>query len=171
MEIALVNNSSIRIKGKNGSVIINPTGKAIDANGFISLDGFDVDTEKLSDDALVIKGSGEYEFGGIKVSGFRLATDVIYTLKVDKIEILLGNASVLEREYSKLNEHNIVLLYNTNTVDPSFVTSVSTNVAIFYGEKAEDNIKLLAKEEFRTESKYSVTFEKLPQEVEKILLQ
>lgn len=170
MEIALLNNTSLRIKGKGGSLIINPAGKAYDANGFIAHNGFSIDTQKMNSESLIINGPGEYEFGGIKVTGIRYADDMIYTIYVDKISILFGKAEVFEREYSKLNEVNIVILDTANSIDPSFITSIASNVAVFYGGKSNETIKLLAKEEFRIDSKYSVSFEKLPQELEKIEL-
>jgi hypothetical protein len=170
MEIALVNNTSVRIKGKQGSVLINPAGKMMEANGIILLDGAILDKEKVDGSTLVIKGSGEYEFGGIKVSGTKSGAGTVYSLRVDRIEILLGKTSVLEKEYSKLKEHNIVLLCNTEAVDPSFVNSLATNVVMFYGENAEVTIKNLANEGYRTESKYTTSYDKLPLEVEKILL-
>lgn len=171
MEIALLNESSLRIKGKQGSVIINPQGKAYDADGFIMLDSQVIDSEKISDDALVINGPGEYEFCGIKVSGIRLNSHVVFSIRTDRVEILLGSAEVLEKDHSKLREHHIAVLRINEAVDPAFITSLSSNVIVFYGEKAADAMKQLANDVYRTENKYSVTFEKLPQDIEKILLQ
>lgn len=171
MEIALLNNTSLRIKGKQGSLIVNPSGKTYEADGFIIFGDTDIASQKSDEDSLMIKGPGEYEFGGIKVTGSRYAGDMIYSIRVDKISILLAYGEVLEREYAKLNEFNIVILYTRNLIDPSFVTSLASNVAVFYGEKANETIKLMAKEGFRSESKYTVSLEKLPPEIEKVLLE
>jgi hypothetical protein len=104
------------------------------------------------------------------VSGTKNETGIIYSLNVDRIEILLGKTGVLEKEYAKLKEHNIVLLYNTEAVDPSFVNSLASNVVMFYGENAEETMKNLAKDGYRKETKYTTTYDKLPQEIEKVLL-
>lgn len=170
MEISLLTNNSIRIKGKIGSLIVNPLIKATDANGYIFDNETTVDNSKLNPDAVRLKGPGEYEFGGFKVTGTKINGETVYTIRVDKIEILLGTRQYLEKEYSKLNEHHIVVLNNTNVGDSSFVSSLATNVIIYYGEKAEENMNHFSKDGYKKETKYSVTFDKLPQEIEKVLL-
>jgi hypothetical protein len=170
MEITLVNNSSIRIKGKQGAILVNPTGKVAGVNGIIFFKDHTVDRKNIEEDTLIINGPGEYELAGIKISGIINGAEVIYSLRVDKIEILLARVKSLEKEYSKIKEHNIVILLNNESVNPSFVTSLATNVLVFYGEKAEDNIKHIAKDGYRRETKYTVSFEKLPAEMEEILL-
>lgn len=169
MEIALLNEKSLRVKGKQGSVIINPFGKATDANGFILFEA-SID-EKIPEDKLVISGPGEYEFSGIKVSGIKLGSSVAYGIRVDRIEILIGRGDVIGKDYSKLHEYHIAVLRIDDVVDPSFVTSIASNVIIFYGIKAQESMKQLANDAYNTESKYVVTFDKLPQEIEKIVLQ
>ncbi len=169
MEIALLNEKSLRIKGKQGSVIINPSGKATDANGFILLE--DQIDEKISQDTLIISGPGEYEFSGIKISGIRLGASVAYGIRVDRIEILVGRGDIIAKDYSKLHEYHIAVLRLDEAIDPGFVTSIASNVIVFYGAKANDSMKQLANDIYKTESKYSVSFDKLPQEIEKIVLQ
>lgn len=171
MEIALLNSLSLRIKGKKGAVVINPSGKAVTADGFIILGSELVELDKLEENALIIKGPGEFEFGGIKVKGLRYGKDVVYSLTIDRVEVLLGNIDVLEKEVSRLNEHHLVILRCNEDIDPSFATSLAANVILFYGAKANDTIKQFASDSYKQELKYSVTFDKLPQEIEKILLQ
>ena len=171
MEIALLNPNSIRIKGKQGSIIVNPAQKVPEANGFIVFGGAKIDHAKVNEGSVIISGPGEYEFSGIKVTGVKNGNETAYSIRVDRVEILLGIASVLEKEYSKLQEHNLVLLYTDAIVDASFVTSLATNIIMLYGEKAEETFRNFAKDGYKTETKYSVTYDKLPLEVEKILLQ
>ena len=168
MEIALLNEKRLRIKGKQGTVIINPFGKANEANGFIVLD--ELIDEKVIGDSLVISGPGEYEFSGIKISGIKLGSSIAYRIRVDKVEILVGIGNAVSKDFSKLHEHNIVVLRMDEAIDPGFVTGIASNVIVFYGAKAQDAMKQLSNDEFKSDSRYSVTFDKLPQEIEKIVL-
>jgi hypothetical protein len=170
MEIAFVNNNSIRIKGKQGAILVNPSGKVTGASGIILFKDYAIDKKNIEENTVIINGPGEYELVGIKISGFINGNEIIYSLRVDRIEILLARVKSLEKEHVKIKEHNIVLVLNNEAANPSFVTSLATNVVIFYGERAEENIKFIAKDGYRREIKYSVTFEKLPVEVEEILL-
>ncbi len=170
MEISLVSPHSIRIKNRQGSLLINPGGKSIVANGIIIMKNASFDLKSLEEGTVVIQGAGEYEFAGIKISGFRNGEDILYSIRTDRIEILFGSIKTLEKDYAKLKEHHIVIAFADSEADPSFLTSVASNVIIFVGEKAEGTISKIAKDGYRKESKYSITFEKLPQEIEEILL-
>jgi hypothetical protein len=171
MEISLVSSTSIRIKGKQGAIVINPSSKLATVNGVILLQNASFDKKSIEEGTLTIQGPGEYEIAGIKISGFQHAGDVLYSIRVDKVEILFGLVKTLEKDYSKLKEHNIVLGYADVESDPTFATSLATNIIMFYGEKSEETVMKLAKEGFTKESKYTTTFEKLPLEIEKVLLQ
>lgn len=171
MEITLLNETGLRIKGKQASLYINPSAKTSGADGIIMLNGLLPDKSKIDQDQPVIKGPGEYELGGMKITGFKSGNETVYSLNVDRIEILLANGQNLEKDYAKIKEHNIVILYIDSTFDLSFITSLATNSLILFGEKAEESIVALAKDGYRKESKYSVTYDKLPQEMEEILLQ
>lgn len=171
MEVALVSNNSIRLKGKQGTFIINPSGKVAGANGVILLGNHAIASENYIDETVYIKGPGEYEIAGVKLSGLRNSLDTVFSIRMDNIEILVGRAESLEKDSSKLKEHNIVILYADTKVDPSFVTTLTTNVVMMYGEHAEETIKIFAKEAFKQETKYQTTAEKLSTEMEEILLQ
>lgn len=171
MEISIINNTSIRIKGKQGTLIVNPVLKATGANGIILFDDIPIDKTKADEGIPIIKGPGEYEFAGIKISGIKNGTETIYTIKVDRIEILLGRGKCLEKDHAKVKEHNIVLLYIDDPIDSSFITSLVLNSVLLYGEKAEETMNTIAKDTYRKEIKYSATFDKLPQEIEEVLLQ
>ncbi len=171
MEISLISSTSIRVKGKHGTVVINPGEKIGIVNAVILLKDAEFKPQALEQEPLVIQGPGDYEFAGIKVTGFKNGEDILYSIRVDRVEILFGRLTILEKDYAKLKEHHILLGYVDQEIDPSFVTGLATNVIVFYGEKAEDAIVKLAKDAFRKDGKYVTTFEKLPQEIEKILLQ
>lgn len=169
MEITLLSPTSVRIKGKQGTLLVNPV-KPQEANGIIILPNFEFDYKKEGEDTLIINGPGEYGTAGIKINGMRNSSDTVYTIRIDKIDLLFGRAETLAKDFNKLHEHHVALICADSSVDSSFVTSIVTNVVIFYGEQAETMIKKLAQENYRTETKYTTTFEKLPPEMEEILL-
>ena len=53
---------------------------------------------------------------------------------------------------------------------PSFATALASNVLIITGEKAQEVTSTFVKENVKNMSKYVVTRDKLPQEVETIQL-
>jgi hypothetical protein len=170
MEITSLSTGSIKIKGKQGVFVVNPTGKVSGANGVFVLGNPYVDKSKIDPETVILKGPGEYELAGVKISGIRVDTETAYRLTVDKVTILVGKASSLEKDHSKLSDNSVVVLYADTVADPAFVTALEPKVVLFFGEKAEETIIQLAKENFRKEQKYQTTIDKLPAEMESILL-
>lgn len=100
MEIRLINNRTALIKGKNESVILNPTLEEIKSNKTNSrvvlvtekkYDQFGLNGEKV-----IIRGPGEYEVGGIEVTGLSGGEgQTIYIITVDGVDVgVVGNLSV-----------------------------------------------------------------------------
>jgi hypothetical protein len=170
MEIALIPPQSVRIKGKQASFVINPIGKVSGVNGIFVFGKEPIDMSKVEEETIVLQGPGEYELGGVKISGIRVAGQTAYSMRIDNIELLFGDIEAIQKDYAKLKEYHIVLLMTNTIADASFVTSFAPNAVIFFGEKAEETIKQLAKEAYKKESKYVTTVDKLPQEMEAILL-
>lgn len=171
MEIALIGNDSVRIKGKHSAFVVHPTNKVSGVNGVLYFTTDAVDASKIDPGIVIIKGPGEYELAGIKIAGFRFSGDTIYSLTVDSMEILVGNASSIEKDHAKLSNHKIVLLFVDTAIDAAFISALEPKTVLFFGSKAEETLQQLAKEGFRKESKYQVTIDKLPAEMETILLQ
>jgi len=167
MEIALLSKNAVRVKGKQASLVIDPpdSTESYQAAIYLSSSG------KIASDTVAIVGPGEYEIGGIKISGVKSAAGTVYSLTVDDIDILIGKLPVIEKVQHTLKEHHLVLIQTEEESDASFVTSLATNGLLLYGGKAKDVIKKFAKEGMNEMSKYQVTKDKLPQEIQTILLQ
>jgi hypothetical protein len=168
MEIALLTKSGLRIKGKQATLAIDPVDKAT-YEAVLLLAKTPEEVTKV--DTILITGAGEYEIGGIKVSGVRSESDLLYSITVDGVEILVGKLDVLEKMQHKLKEHNIVVVNCTTEAGASFITSLAENVVMFYGEKAQEISASFGKENVKPMNKYSSTKDKLPTEVETVLLQ
>jgi len=168
MEIALLPNASLRIKGKHATFGIDPQDKS--QYNAIILFTKTLKEIQLQEETVIVAGVGEYEVGGIKMTGTKSEEDVAYSMNVDGVEVLLGKINSLEKLQHKLKEHNIIVVYCDTVVDASFLTSLVSSVIIFYGEKAPELSQTFGKESTKQMAKYSVTLDKLPAEVETILL-
>mgnify|MGYP001557968788 CR=1 FL=1 len=168
MEIALLPKSSLKIKGKNATFIVDPKDSALYTAallvGSTSSDG-------VNEEMVVLDGPGDYEVGGVKISAVRSDAGVNYSLNVDGVDIVLGRITSLEKLHSKMKEHNIVVaLCDESAASASFLTALSSNAVLLYGEKAAETAQIFG-ETVKKASKYSTTKDKLPLEVETVVLE
>ena len=89
MEIAILSKNSLRIKGKNAVLSVDPQDKQ-DASAALI---FPQSSDSLNTDGaeVIIDGPGEYETGGIKITATKYDEDLVYSLTVDSVSILIGN--------------------------------------------------------------------------------
>lgn len=168
MEIALLSTSSLRIKDKVVSFVVDPTDKTFyNAALLVEENILDVQTPE---ETVIINGPGEYEVGGVKMVGYRAENNALYSLSIAGVDVLLGNIKAMEKMQNKVKEHNIVIALCNEVSNASFLTALTTNVLMFYGEKAAEVSQSLSKENINTTSKYTTTKDKLPQEVETVVL-
>ena len=100
MEIKLLNDSTIYLKGKKESVLVDPTKTELVENKgnsrIIIYTSGDFNEETLSsDEKIIIKGSGEYEIGGIEIMGVNGEDgNTVYRIVIDGfILVILGKIS------------------------------------------------------------------------------
>ena len=169
MEISLLPKNSIRIKGKNATIIVDPQEK-IEANAGLIF-SISADSANTSAAEVIIEGPGEYETGGIKISSTRYDGELVFSLNVDSVSVMVGKAAVLEKVHQKLKEANILVVKCDDVSETTSLTSLVSNVIMFYGEKAIEVGKSYGSENVKHLPKYSSTFDKLPAEVETIILE
>lgn len=170
MEIALISPTSIKIKGKQVSFLINPVlGKAkLAADAVFLTSDNTVESPEVEGVRLTMSGPGEYEVGGVKITGVRIAEHTSYFFTVDGVSVLVATASSLKGKES-LRDVAVAVIAADAPVDESVLATVTDNVAVFYGQEAVETVKALGKE-VQPVPKYVVTKEKLPQEMELVLL-
>lgn len=168
MEIALLNPTTLRFKSKLASLVVDPTeGKAkIQADATILMQSKAL--VEVEGSRVTISGPGEYEVGGVKITGARSAESVIYYFTMDLVTVLVATASSIKAKES-LRDVDIAVLLAESVVDPSALATVASGAAVFYGPEAVENIKVLGKEVAGI-SKYVITKDKMPAEMEAILL-
>lgn len=170
MEIALVSPTSIRLKSKLASLVVDPgLGKTkVQADAILLLQAqvTDVDVEGSR---LTLAGPGEYEVGGVKITGVKNTESTSYYLTLDGISVLIAIASSLKGK-ENLRDVDVAVFLSDSLVDTAALATVASGAAIFYGPMSAENIKALGKET-QPVNKYVVTKDKLPAEMETILLQ
>jgi hypothetical protein len=169
MEISLVGKTALRVKGKNAIIAVDPNDKT-EVNAALVF-SMPLNELNLTGAEVVINGPGEYETGGIKITGNRSDLGMIYNMTVDSVTVLLGNIGSLEKMQQKLKESNILVVNCDTVTESAFLTSLVSNVIIFYGEKASEIGKAFGGESVNHQSKYSTTIDKLPAEVETVILE
>ncbi len=171
MEIALLSEASIKIRSKLASFIVDPTvaiGKT-EADAVMCLEDDKVDTSQISEFRVVISGPGEYEVKGVKISSVKSGEGIVYKLSVDRMEVALAKASTLSKIESATPAHVVIINADEIPSDKT-ITAMQPSVVVLYGEKAVEAAKNLKEQAAAPVSKFAVTFEKLPQEMEVIVL-
>src|SRR5258708_7303992 len=170
MEITRVSEESIKIKGKQVSVLINPLPEKIKTGADIVV--FFERTPKAFDPAaveglkLVVEGPGEYEVGGAKIIGERHGDMYYYLISLDGLELIVAKGSTLATLKEFLREAQMACVFADMLINQSMIAALNASVLLFYGEKAEENVRALGKEDVDAVSKYAITREKIPSEMQ-----
>lgn len=168
MEVTLLPQNTLRIKGKQSAFFVNPASKQQAQVAVII--GSPEQEPLVDDETVIIAGSGEYEIGGVRMSGIHAGEDTVYSFTVDGVEVLLGTLAAFEKGQSKLKEHHVVIVLARSVREASFMTSFASRALLFYGEQSESVVNSFEKEDLQTLGKYQVTLEKLPEEMQIIRL-
>lgn len=173
MEIVLLDEGSLRIKGKSGSVVIDPTTKTV-ADGVVFLVGDRSSLSKVSEFRVVIEGPGEYEVSGIKVVAYgnnkEEGKELAYSIRVDGVQVCVVQSSQLQKFHEKLTECHILIVRADSALTESSVTAVSPSILVLYGAHAQESAKIFGKEDTAPTQKLSTAVDKLPKEMEVVLL-
>ncbi len=169
MEIS-IQKDGLRLKSKQATFLVNPTDKTSGVNAVAFLT--EKDSRETSDDTVALFGPGEYEIGGVKITGIRFGENVVYSFLLDGVDVLVGRINPLEKLQNKLKEYEVVVLTADDATvrDAAFVTGLATNVLLAYGTEAKVLIDSLGKENGLTMNKFSGTKDKLPPEMQTIFI-
>lgn len=174
MEIALLNSQTIRLRGKQTTLLIDPQlskGKTqTDGTLFFSRMSADFPIDFLEGNKIIIDGAGEYEVGGVKISGYKQENKFYYEISLDNVDVLTANASILMKA-KELRESTVAVIRADVLVDQAIITALNPSVLVFYGEKATEALKALGSETLSPVSKFSLTKEKIPTDTQVVLLQ
>nr|MBI5455883.1 hypothetical protein [Candidatus Levybacteria bacterium] len=172
MDIQIFDTDSLRLKIKKTALAVDPKTKItkFDAEAILVMDK-SFDPSRVNEHRVIIEGPGEYELSGLKVSGIKSDGDTVYGLSSDSVDILVAKASSLEKlSAEKLGDYKIVIINADSDLNQTLITAMEPSVVILYGEKKKEGAKLLGKEDAPSSSKISISEDKLPEELEIMLL-
>ena len=173
MDVVQLSQNTLRIKGKNASIVVNPTISIskTEADAIVLLSSYvDQSFAKIEGSRIIVQGPGEYEINGVKISTTRVNQDLVARIEIDGLKLLVGSGSLIEQIQDKIEECEIGVINADNNFNYSVLTSLEPSVLIIYGQKKEEAVKSLGKDTSIKFSKYSTTADKLPEEMEVILL-
>lgn len=168
MEIAIVGNDSIRIKGKNVILVADPKSKSVPADITLSLKKGTMPMKVLGV-RLQISGPGEYEVGGVKITGVSTDSGIVFSGEVDGVRFVLGLASSIEKALSRLDETQVAIINVSGSLNPQVITGLGPNVGLLYGVGRDGALNELGKKELTPVSKYVVKKDVLSPEAEEIV--
>jgi hypothetical protein len=170
MDVSVLPGDALKIKGKQALFFINSSEKVSDANAVVFLTN---DHAQPDDEAVVvIDGPGDYEIGGVKLSGIRSGDDIVYSFIFDGINIMIGKIAPIEKIQHKVKEHDAVIIApdETSPTNASFITGLATNYLVAVGSNGKKLVDSFGGENPVTTNKLSLTKDKLPQEMQTVLL-
>lgn len=118
MEIKFLNKSTIFLKGKKENVLIDPTEKEIVENKSVSriivyTNGDFNQMNLANDEKIVVRGGGEYEVGGVEITGINGEDgNTVYRIVIDSfVLVVLGkiNQELTPKRIEKIDSTDILL--------------------------------------------------------------
>lgn len=179
MEVALFPNNTLRIKGKRASLVVDPKkgGQKQSADAILLLQNKDFDPSRVSDYRVIVADPGEYEVGGIKMTGVTgdngtlpAGRQVFYNLNVDNLDMILANTSSLSKFKELITEPKVAILNADSEIDLETITAIEPKVVVLYGQYSHSAVKALGKVGVSASKKFVQTSDKLPQESQVVWL-
>ncbi len=173
MDVVVMGPQTLRIKGRSSATIINPvasTGKTeADSVLFLGNDP-ELSDSKVEGSRIKIKGQGEYEVGGIKFSTIQVDEKLVARIDVDSVRILVGDGVSIEKIQDKVENCDLVIVNADNEFNYSVLTAIEPKVLLVYGAKKNEVSKSIGKTNGISTNKFSTTADKLPTEMQYVLL-
>lgn len=172
MDIQILEENSLKIKAKKTILAIDPSSKVakFDADGVLLTSSL-YDPTRINGSRISIEGPGEYEISGLKITGIKSANDLFFSLTWGGVSAIIAKASSLEKvPTDKIDDYQIVIINVDSDLNQSLVTAMEPRIIVLYGDKAKEGAKSLGKEDAQKSSKISIDEDKLPEEMNVMLL-
>lgn len=172
MEVALLGSQSVKIKSKSATFGVSPVG--IKKQTFDGVLFFDKPTKtkdlSVEGEALIIQGPGDYELKTVKLTGLGKSKVIAYQGKIDGIDVCITRSSFISLSKELFDEYQVIVLEVDGELDPAIFAKLNATVAILYGARSGEYAKSLGKEP-SIANKFSIAKDKLPTELQVVLLQ
>jgi hypothetical protein len=172
MDIQIFGQDSLRIRSKKTTLAVDPKSsiQKFEADAILLLDK-NSDTTRVNGFRVIINAEGEYEVSGLKISGIASQDDTMFTIISENTPTLISKASSFEKiSTEKVGDYKILIINADSDLDQGRVTAMEPRVVILYGEKAKEAAKTLGKENAAVSSKIVVSEDKLPEEMDVLIL-
>lgn len=172
MEIATLGDNVIKIRSKNTSFVVDPvkTMAKVSADAILLLNNnMHVDTTRVLDQRIIICGEGEYEVEGVKISGIKVLGGIVYSLFLDSFLLVLGKVSDISRLQDTTLSCEVALLRADSDLK-SIVAKLEPKIVVLYGEKKMEGARSLGKEGIAPVQKFTTLKDKVPEEMEVVIL-
>jgi len=172
VDIQIVGEDSLRIKSKKTTLVIDPKTamQKVDADAIL-LTGADGDVNRVTDYRVVITGPGEYEVSGLKIVSVKSDGDLIFSLISENVRTLVAKVSSLKQiSAEKIGDYQIVVINADTDASESMITAMEPNIVVLYGLKAKETAKALGKDDTTVSGKVSFAEDKLPEEIQVMVL-
>lgn len=174
MDISSLNTSSIKIRLRHASFVVDPAedlGSKVSCDAIVFLDSKNSDLFRVADYRIVINGPGEYEINGVKITGMRVDNGLVYNIIGDGARIVLGKTKEISKTKEEINtDCQIAILNVDREFTPSIVTGFEPKAVVLYGNERQAGAKILGKENLTPIKKFTITKDKLPEEMEVVIL-
>lgn len=142
-----------------------------EAEGVILLENFpEFSADKIEGSRILVNGQGEYEVGGIKISTLRVEESLVAVLEVDRVRVVIGSGKSIDKVHEKVEAADILVVEAEGEFNESTLSTLEPKVLVVYGSRKEEVAKSLGKTEVANVTKYSAAADKLPEELQFILL-
>lgn len=171
MDIQIFGNDTLKIKSKKATLGIDPKSsiQKFDADAVLVIDKSS-DPSRVNEARIILDGVGEYEVSGLKISGLK-SKETMYVLSSEGVDAVIAKASSLEKlSADKVGEYKIVIINADADLNQSIVTAMEPRVVVLYGEKKKELAKILGKENALLSLKIVLAEDKLPDEMDVMLL-
>ncbi|MGE5042064.1 MAG: hypothetical protein ACM3IJ_04120 [Candidatus Levyibacteriota bacterium] len=126
--------TSVKLKGKNASLVIDPTSKA-EAEIVIATAAPDsLVLDKVEGKRLVIAGPGEYEVGGISVTGITTKNGIIYQI-LDGTKVMFAPSSAISQVPDD-EDFDCLLVKVVGELSKDALGPINTKCVILFGDTA-----------------------------------
>jgi hypothetical protein len=173
MDVMLLTGNALKIKGKNASIVVNPTSSTnkTEASSILILNSLpDFSDAKVEGSRITLKGPGEFEVGGVKIAATAVGEKLVAIIDVDSVKVLIGSGEAIEKIQDKVEGSDLLIVNSDTKFNYSSLASLEPKVIIVYGELKDEVSKSLGKVDTQMTNKYSTTVDKLPDELAYVLL-
>lgn len=172
MDVSIIGENVVKIRSKNASFVVDPvkTIPKVNAYAILSLlNNKNIDASRVLDQRIIINGPGEYEIAGVKISGARAGNGIVYSLLLDNIQVVLGKVSDVSKLLDNTPSCKIAILMADDDLK-SIAAKLEPKIIVLYGDKKLEGARALGKEGIVPVQKFTALKDRLPEEMEVVVL-